>query len=318
MRDRYDLGVGLRTLVIVNPKSRNGSTARRYPALEPRLRDAIGAFDVEWTQGRGDAERIAREGARSGFERILVAGGDGSAGEATTGILSAGLGDRTTLGILPMGTGADLLRTLGVPRDTDVVLELLKQESGRTIDAGRVRYRGRDGDERQRFFINASTSGIGAAITRRADDSSKRFGGFVSFAMATAASAFRFRPAPASVWLDGECFFEGPLTLAAVLNGRYVGGGMHLSPSAAIDDGLLDLVIIPGVPGIELLYRMPRLYNGRLLEIGKVLHGRGRRIETRCEAGALELEIDGEPLGAPPAEYEVIPGALRLVGVPAS
>lgn len=245
--------MGLRTLVIVNPKSRNGSTARRYPALEPRLRDAIGAFDVEWTKGRGDAERIAREAARAGIERILVAGGDGSASEATTGILSAGLGDRTTLGVLPMGTGADLLRTLGVPRDPEVVLELLKKESGRTVDAGRVVFWGRDGEERTRYFINESSSGIGAEITRRAERSSKRLGGFISFAKATVVSALRFRARPASIWIDGECLYEGDLLVAAVMNGRYLGGGMHIAPTAAIDDGLLDLVVIPAVSTAELL-----------------------------------------------------------------
>ena len=308
--------MGLKTLVIVNPKSRNGSTARTYPAFEPRLRDAIGDFDVEWTKARGDAERIAREAARAGVERILVAGGDGSAGEATTGILSAGLGDRTTLGVLPMGTGADLLRTVGVPRDIEVVLDHLKRETGRTVDAGRVVFRGRDGSERTRFFLNASTCGLGADVTRRVDESSKRLGGFVSFLSATLRSVAGYRARPASVWIDGDCCYEGPLLLACVMNGRFFGGGMHAAPDAEIDDGFFEVLVIPQVPLTKFLGEFPQIYRGRLKEVDVVRSGRGREIEVRCEPGAIEMEIDGEPLGGPPAHYEVLPGAIRLVGVP--
>jgi diacylglycerol kinase (ATP) len=119
------------------------------------------------------------------------------------------------------------------------------------------------------------------------------------------------------VWLDGECLYDGELLLAAVANGRYFGGGMCIAPEAKMDDGLLDLVIIPGVPLTELLRRMPKLYDGSILSVDKVLHARGRRIETRCEPGSVGLEIDGEPLGGPPSVHEVLPGAIRLVGVPA-
>jgi len=84
--------VPLRTLVVVNPASRSGATGRRWPRVEPRLRDALGALDVAFTRGPRDAERIAREAVRAGVERLIVAGGDGTTSEVISGLLGADLG----------------------------------------------------------------------------------------------------------------------------------------------------------------------------------------------------------------------------------
>ena len=81
------------------------------------LRDAIGDFEVEPTRGPRDAERIAREAVRAGVERLIVAGGDGTTSEVASGLLSAELAGYAQLALLPLGTGGDLGRTLGVPRE---------------------------------------------------------------------------------------------------------------------------------------------------------------------------------------------------------
>ena len=115
-----------RTLVIVNPHSRGGVTGRRWQALERRLREVLGALEVEPTRRARDAERIAREGVRAGIERLVVVGGDGTLGEVATGLLSAGLGGYAELGLLPLGTGGDFSRTLGVPADVEGALRSIR------------------------------------------------------------------------------------------------------------------------------------------------------------------------------------------------
>ena len=107
-----------RTLVIVNPQSHSGATGRRWPQIERELRAGLPEkFEVEHTRGPRDAERIAREGVRAGIERLVVAGGDGTVGEVATGVLGADLGARVEIGLLPLGTGRDLQRGLGLPRE---------------------------------------------------------------------------------------------------------------------------------------------------------------------------------------------------------
>src|SRR6266850_6600559 len=135
----------LRTLVIVNPQSGGGATRRRWRALEPRVREALGALEIEHTRGARDAERLAREAVRAGVERVVVAGGDGTLAEVATGLLRAQLGHYAELAVLPMGTGCDFARTLGIPRDPDAALEVLRTGKARRIDVGHARYTGRSG-----------------------------------------------------------------------------------------------------------------------------------------------------------------------------
>jgi len=101
--------------VIVNPRSRNGATGRRWGSLEQKLRAEFGAFESEFTRGPRDAERIAREGVRAGMERVLVAGGDGTLNEVASGLLGAGLGGYAQVGILPLGTVTETLNSARPP-----------------------------------------------------------------------------------------------------------------------------------------------------------------------------------------------------------
>lgn len=305
-----------RTLVIVNPASRAGATRRGWPRLEPRLADAIGAFDTCFTGGTRDAIRIAAEGAARGFERLLVAGGDGTASEVVTGLLGAGLGERSEIGFLPLGSGGDLLRSLGIPRDLGLALAMLRKENRRRIDAGRVRWVGEDGARCTSWFVNAASAGVSGLVTRLVTTNTKRLGANGAFLLGTIEGVARYRPAPTRVAVDGEVVFEGPLVLATASNGRYFGSGMRIAPDAELDDGKLDFVIIPDMPKLSLLARLPQLYSGAHTRVRGVQTLRGQRLEIEPLGDPLRMEADGESLGSIPVEAEIVPGALQIVGVP--
>jgi YegS/Rv2252/BmrU family lipid kinase len=303
--------------VIVNPASRNGATGNRFEAVASKLRGALGQVVLETTRGPRDAERIAREAAAGGAGRIIVAGGDGTASEVVTGLLAAGLGGRVELALLPLGTGGDLVRALGVPRDLDGAIAAIARGKIRALDAGAVRFQGDAGAVREVFFLNVTSAGVSGLVTELVNDTPKLLGGRVSFLVGTVRALARFRPAAARLRVDGRTLYEGPLTLAAVANGRYFGGGMQIAPHARPDDGLFDVVWIEGRSMAWLLRHLPKLYTGAHLRVAGVGSARGRVIELEPIGGAtpLRIEIDGEPLGALPARIEALPGALTLVGV---
>ena len=114
--------------------------------------------------------------------------------------------------------------------------------------------------------------------------------------------------------VDGAEVFQGGIALAAVANGRYFGGGMHVAPEARPDDGLLDLVIIPALPKHELLMRLPSLYRGTHLAAPGVALFRGRRVELEPLGEPALGEVDGEPVARLPMTVEVRPGALQVWG----
>jgi YegS/Rv2252/BmrU family lipid kinase len=309
--------VALRTLVIVNPRSRNGATGRRWPTLQSRVRSALGPVEAELTRGPRDAERIAREAARAGIERILVAGGDGTLGEVVSGLLAAGLGDATEIGLLPLGSGGDYARSLGVPRDFEAALECIVAGHTRRVDAGRVRFRGPQGEERVACFANVASFGISGLVDEIVNHTTKALGGRTSFLIGALRAILRYRSERVRLRVDGELVVDDSIVLATAANGRWFGAGMHVAPEASLDDGLLDVVVVGALSKPALLAKLPKIYKGSHLRDPAVRLLRGRVIEADAPAGRVPLELDGEPLGTLPARFEVLPRALRVVAPPA-
>lgn len=304
----------MRTLVIVNPTSGGGAARRRFRRIEARVRAALGGADVEWTRGPRDAERLAREGVRAGVSRLVVAGGDGTVSEAVTGLLSAGLGGEAQLGILPMGTGGDLRRTLGIAGSPERALAALDERPERRIDAGRAVFADEEGKERERFFVNVGSLGISGLTTLLVNRGPKQVGGRAAFLLGSVRAIVSYRPAPVELRVDGETLHRGPLVLATAANGAFFGGGMHVAPGARADDGLLDAVVVPAFSKPRLLAELPRIYAGTHLRVAGVVGARGRRIEALPLGEPAWVELDGEPVGRLPARFEVVPGALRVLG----
>jgi len=305
------------TLVIVNPQSNGGATGRRWRRLEPQVRARLGALEVEHTRAPRDASRIAREAVRSGVDRVVVAGGDGTFSEVVTGLLANELGSYARLGLLPLATGGDLRRTLGIPKDLAGALTCIAEGRAREADAGRVSFRDPSGQRAVVYFANVTSIGVSGDIVKRTATTTRMFGGSVAFLISTVQCIARFRPEPVTLRVDGELAYEGPLVLAAAANGRHFGGGMTVAPDAAIDDGSFDVVMIKDLNRRQLLVRLPMLYRGTHVDDDAVEVRRGRVLEAEAPAGATALEIDGEPLGTLPARIEVLPRALTVYGPPA-
>lgn len=292
-------------------------TARRWRALEPRVREALGPVEVESTRGPRDAARIAREGVRAGVERVIVAGGDGTVNETVTGLLGADLGGYAQLGVLPLGTGGDFARSVGLPRRFDAALEVLSAGHAARVDAGRIHYVDHAGKKATAFFVNIASFGISGLTDELVNRASKRLGGTASFLIGTVKALARHQSERVVIRVDGEVVYEGPLVLATAANGLYFGGGMLVAPQARLDDGWLDVVAVPGMSKAGLLRKLPLIYSGKHLDDPAVGVFRGRLIEAHSTGGSVLLDVDGEALGALPARFELIPRALDVIGASA-
>ncbi len=316
--------MGSRTLVILNPRS--GKTQRRWPELEPKLRAALGPFELERTRSARDAERIAKEAVRSGVDRLVVAGGDGTLSEVVTGLLSAKLGRYAQLAVLPLGTGGDFARALGGSGDLDTAIAALRTGGTRTIDAGRITFRvgpadatgaaaGEADREATSYFANVASFGLSGLVDELVNRSSKAFGGRIAFLLGTLRALSRYRSEHVSIRVDGKPVFEGGLVFAAAANGQFFGGGMKVAPDAELDDGKLDLVVVPDRSKLRLAAQLPSLYRGSHVNDPINVTARGTTIEAYAEPGRVWLDIDGEPLGTLPARIESLPNALMLFGI---
>ena len=255
---------------------------------------------------------LAAQAARSGAERLVVVGGDGTVNEVVNGIVET-VG--VELAVIPRGTGWDFVRTLGIPRDLDGAIDVALAGDVREIDVGRVSYRTWAGAEAHAYFANVASAGISGAIAKRANESSKALGGKVSYYWSTLAVFLGWQTGVMRVSVDEETR-EGRMIDVMVANGRYVGGGMMMCPEAEPDDELFDVLLIGDVTKRDLLFVLPKTYKGKHLPHPRLEPLRGRVVTVDADE-PLPIELDGEQPGTTPLRIEVVPKALR-VRVPAA
>jgi diacylglycerol kinase family enzyme len=184
----------------------------------------------------------------------------------------------------------------------------------RAIDVGRLHYVTDGGAPAVRHFINIASFGIGGLVDRYANESSKAFGGKLSFAVATLKAGAKYKNASVRVTLDGGPTKEGKIYNVAVANGRYFGGGMKVAPDAALDDGWFDVITLGDFGFADLILRGLDIYSGKHLKNPKVTVHRARKIVAAPVDGTTEvlLDVDGEAPGRLPATFELLAGALQV------
>ncbi len=288
--------------VICNPSSGGGS----YDPDE--IRNELHGMDVDWvqTQGPGDAVEAAQDW-REGL--LLVAGGDGTINDAVNGLGKAGFPEDVTLGILPAGTGNDLAATLEIPKDADLAEDIIRQNRVRILDVARVRSEGVG----ERFFINVATGGLGAEISDATEGEFKKRWGKLSYLRASLEVAKDFDVRELTLYLDGE---ERNVRAVNVVVGncRYAGGGWLAAPKANPEDGLLDVVIIEKLGLADVLQLAPQsLARSDYLDKEGVFSARAKEIRVETQPPGLEFTADGEVIGDEPAEFSVIPSALKVI-----
>jgi diacylglycerol kinase (ATP) len=285
-------------VAILNPRAGLAAERARAALLaSPRWRDAM----VRVTTGPGEARRFAEEAATAGAEHVLSIGGDGTANEIAWGLL----GTATVLGLVPMGSGNGLARTLGIPLRPAGALAALAEAVPRAMDVGMIN---------GRPFLNVAGAGFDAEIGHAFHEHGRRGGrrGIFTYVRLSLLRSVSYR---AESWvLDaGEQRLETRAFVIAFVNGRQYGGGAVLVPGARLDDGLLDVVVIEDAPFYELAFNALRLFLGGIEGFRRYRHIPATRAVLTA-AHPAPHHRDGEP--EPPAsrlEASVMPRALRIL-----
>lgn len=260
------------------------------------MREQGWQLDVRLTWEGGDARRLVDEAVAAGYPRLIAGGGDGTLRDVTHAMVQAR--STASLALLPLGTANDFARAAGIPLEPAQALALLESEA-QPIDLGEV-----DGE----VFLNMATGGFGSQVTAQTSEDLKKVLGAAAY-LFTGLSRFTELGA-ASVSLQGPDFhWEGDLLALGIGNGRQAGGGHVLCPEAVVDDGLLDISILPAPQ--EVVGTLRDLLSGGLGLDGMFVRARLPWVEIRGSQG-LDINLDGEPLQGESLRFGVLPGALRL------
>ena len=207
-----------RMQIIVNPAAGAGKTAKKWPHIMTLLKSLGLDFKHDITEAPGHAVELAKEAVKKGCKIVVSVGGDGTIHEIVNGLYEAGATTDVAVGIVNTGTGADYIRTIGVPRRYKEACQCLLSPRRRTVDLGVVEYT-KDGQRKKRLFVNFAGIGFDAEVVKATTEKFKALGDMPSYLMGLFSTLMSYENRDVSIVVDGE---HGERRVCTVLlnNGR--------------------------------------------------------------------------------------------------
>jgi len=288
-------------LVVVNHKA--GRSAADPRRVADALEDAGVEFDLVAPQTRDETTALLVEQAKSGRTHFGLVGGDGTVNLAANALVPMALDPKPIIGVLPAGTGCDLLRTFGLPQDIVGAAHHLATESTYDIDVATL-----EGAWGTRYFVNVAQAGVGAAAAVTAPLMSRRLGA-IRYPIAFGVRLPRFPKAAVRIVTERRTYESSALAVI-VANAQFFAGGWNVAPKATLVDGVVDLQVINTTkrraPAL-----VPKVIRGTHLADRAVRRFSAAEFSIETDP-SWPVEADGDYVGNTPLRGRVVPAALRL------
>jgi lipid kinase YegS len=291
--------------LILNGKSAADEAVREAVALVRANGIDLG---VRVTWEGGDAARYVDEAIADRVDTVIAGGGDGTLSEVASALAATGRDADAlpSLGVLPLGTANDFATAAQVPTVPAEAFELIDRHAARPIDLLRI-----DADGRERWCANLASGGFGTRITLETDEGLKKVLGGLAYLITGIARLGRIEPIVARV--RGPVFdWFGEFIALGVGNGRQAGGGQALCPEAHLDDGALDLTIVPPLTGEVGATVGALITEGKDAALDRIaVEARLPWIEIEADP-PITLNLDGEPVEARRFRIDCVPDRVRM------
>ena len=284
---------------IINPIAGDGKACRAWFRLLAPLSAHFPALEYDFTKHKGHATQLAKEAVAKQADLVIAFGGDGTFHEIVNGLAYS----KTALAIVPTGSGNDFARSLKLPATLTSLADVIIAGNHQTIDLGIVN---------GRYFLNMAGIGFDAEVAQRVHQRSLT--GTAAYVSSIIETIFKYKPLEVEIDIDGTLTRE-KITMVAVGNGRYVGGGVFMLPKADITDGLLDVCLISETTKGDMIKTLPATYFGKHLDHPKCRYLKLKEITIRpvdSEHPAY-AQLDGEGYNEFPLRFKIAPQALKLV-----
>ncbi|MFP4017236.1 MAG: diacylglycerol/lipid kinase family protein [Halanaerobiales bacterium] len=303
-------------MAIVNPVSHHGKTAKVWPEYERYFRKHGIELEKRFTSYPGHAIELTRSVLAQGYHQIMAVGGDGTINEVANGLYRDNklINEDSRLIVFSQGTGCDYIRTLGIDNHVESIVEIIKRNQVKYLDLGKVSYLNHDGIEEERFFVNLADTGIGAAVAKLVNESSKVLGGFLTYLLGVLRTLISYKNKKIRVIIDQEEKYFQYLNSVIIANGKYFGGGIKIAPEADPESDTFNIVLLKNFNKLQIIINLVRAYEGTHLKHRLVDSLTGKKIELQIEGNDIsELELDGESVGTLPASFEILEKKLPLL-----
>ena len=293
-----------RTLIILNPASGRGNPDRTRRLLGGAFAARRAPFDLVETTGAGDAERLAREAATLGYDKVVAVGGDGTVAEAITGLAGTGV----PLGIIPGGTGNQVAANLGIPRDLEAAVETVVHGIPVPLDIGQLA----DG----RFFALVAGAGWDAQVMRDATRDLKNRFGFLAYLYAGLRRAMQLPSAQFRITADENTFEVRAASVMVANVGQLFHElfpvGFWIGPGVSHQDGLLDVCIFAPQSVVDLAAMLWKVAWRSFGEDERMLYLQARDIRIESDIPVM-TQVDGDVTGVTPLHARAVAGGVRVL-----
>ena len=312
---------------VVNIYAASKTASQRWEKAESRLKEKGIVYHGNRTGRSGNAMEITFDACMAGYRRFVAVGGDGTVHDVLNGIAayvesmsvypSAPTFADFTLAVIPLGSGNDWIKSTGIPKDICEAVDFLADPKIGKQDVVRASVL----DHAMRpmsdsYMVNVGGIGIDARVCLNVN-AQKKAGrrGKILYVTSLIRAIKERKAAGAKVVCDGKTVFEGPYYSMAFGVGKYSGGGMRQTPAAVLDDGLVDVTIIPVLPIKRILQEAWKLFTDSFLTVPELVTVKAKSVVVTPLEGYSEepVEVDGEVVGKISASFEVLDTQINVV-----
>lgn len=298
------------TLIILNPHAAGGRAGALWKQLEPLLWERLGELLVVVTQHASEVGERLDHAYASGVRRVISIGGDGTNHALVNALIAQNQRvpehDRMVYGSMPIGTGRDWARGIGMPiRSMKESADWIARAQPTALDIGRITENGTD-----EYFLNIASAGLGGAVSRIIEKKKTRRPW--TFLLSTVQAILTFQPQRLTITLDGKPWYDDRVFALVVANGTTFGHGMKIAPHAVPTDGQFDVVLVRAASRLTILAALRRVYDATHLTHPAVMHARASQVTVACKDN-FGMELDGESATGREVSFSVMPSAMQIL-----
>jgi len=293
--------------LIYNPTAKRASEKKVVKAIR-FLRSKGYEVEVRFTEQKGNAESLAREGITESPSLIIAAGGDGTFNEVINGIV----GSEVPMAILPLGTTNVLAKELGIPENVEGAMEIAVNSTPKTVSLGKISGIREDQltphpSPHTRYFVLMAGIGFDGKAVFGVNETLKRISGKGAYIYSALKTLSGFSPGELLFTIDGETYSGYSAVIAKAA--KY-GGHFKISPHARLIDPVLYACLFKGEKRLDIIRYVSGMVLGRHLRFRDIAYVKATTVEIRGDA---HIQIDGDYFGKTPARVELVPDIVRLI-----
>jgi len=277
--------------LIVNPNAGNKNFKKSWNKIKYLLKLKNIQYSFAFTQYTKHETILIKEVIKKGYRNIISVGGDGTLHHVVNGIMTQRYikTSEIKLGIIPLGTGNDWIKTYNIPNSIEKSIDIIKKNSTIFQDIGCITLQ----NGKKEYFNNLGGIGYDGYVVKNLNYLKKI--GSLAFLLSGLYSLFSYKKNKYSISIKNKTIQEKCLMIIFGIC-KYSGGGLRITENPNPTDGLLDITIVKDISFFDVLINLPKLYNGTIVHHKKVDNYKVKDVKIINNYNSI-IEADGEIIG---------------------